>query len=173
MSDRQNELMSNLIGLARAVVGNEDLVSEDTLSAVVDGLFAVLTSMNCDEVDLSAMIERVRNEKKKLVPNCFTCIASCGRTEIYDMQTLWKADKEHRNLKVLLLFGILGMSVYAHRLSGLRHQDDDRYHFLYKALFAIGMDDWGREELLPIMMEFGERQLKYMEIFDQRTETQK
>mgnify|MGYP000199388385 CR=1 FL=1 len=42
----------------------------------------------------------------------------------------------------------------------------------FKALFAIGMDDWGMDELLPIVLEVGEINLKCMALLDRaNTET--
>ena len=44
--------------------------------------------------------------------------------------------------------------------------------FFYKALFAVGMDDWGMNELLPVVLEVGEVNLKCMALLDKaNTET--
>ena len=47
----------------------------------------------------------------------------------------------------------------------LGYTDDEVNRFFAKALFAIG-EDWGMEELLPIVMEVGEKNLKCMALLD-------
>ena len=56
----------------------------------------------------------------------------------------------------LILFGIRGIAAYAYHAAVLGYREESIHRFLYKALFAIGMDDWGMEELLPIVLEVGE-----------------
>lgn len=117
-------------------------------------------------------MERVASEKQKLVPNCHQCTSVCGRTDDHDMDKLWNADEDIRSLKSLILFGIRGIAAYAYHAAVLGYRDSAIHNFLYKALFAIGMDDWGMEELLPIVLEVGEINLKCMAMLDQaNTET--
>lgn len=82
------------------------------------------------------------------------------------MNELWNADEDIRSLKSLILFGIRGMAAYAYHALVLGCQDKDVNKFFYKALFAIGMKDWGMNELLPIVMEVGKINLKCMEMLD-------
>lgn len=154
-AELKDKLTGALIGLARATEGNEDLVSSTTDEIVLKGLLAAVANAGSDSETIAALIEQVREEKRKLVPNCFFCAAPCGRTNDYDMQELWTADEDVRSMKSLILFGIGGMAVYAYRASGLVCADKDVNRFFYKALFAIGMD-WGKDELLPIVLEVGE-----------------
>ena len=90
---------------------------------------------------------------------------ACGRTSDYDMNLLWNADEDIRSLKSLILFGVRGMAAYAHHAMVLGYTDDEVNRFFAKALFAIG-EDWGMEELLPIVMEVGEKNLKCMALLD-------
>ena len=111
-------------------------------------------------------------EKRKLVPECYKCASACGRNNDYDMSKLWNADDDIRSLKSLILFGIRGVAAYAYHAAVLDYKDEAIHKFLYKALFAIGMDDWGMEELLPIVLEVGEVNLKCMAMLDKaNTET--
>lgn len=171
-ADLQDKLTGVLIGLARAVQGNEHLVSEETADMVMEGLFATLTNVNFDNAALQKLIERAEAEKNKLVPDCLTCASSCGKNNDYDMNRLWNADEDIRSLKSLILFGIRGIAAYAYHAAVLGYKDASIYNFLYKALFAIGMDDWGMEELLPIVLEVGEVNLTCMALLDKaNTET--
>ena len=87
------------------------------------------------------------------------------------MNTLWTTDEDVRSLKSLILFGIRGMAAYAYHASVLGYTDETISKFFYKALFAVGMKDWGMEELLPIVLEVGEVNLRCMELLDQANTT--
>ena len=167
----QDELTGALIGLARAAGGNELLVTEEMNQLVLEGLFTTVTNVSFNDETLKILINKIENEKKKLVPNCFTCSGSCGRNDNFDMNTLWTTDEDVRSLKSLILFGIRGMAAYAYHASVLGYTDETISKFFYKALFAIGMKDWGMDELLPIVLEVGEVNLRCMELLDRANTT--
>ena len=172
IADLQDKLTGALIGLARATEGNEHMVTDSTAAVIVEGLFATLTNVNFDSTDLLELIGKVEIEKKKLVPDCFHCASPCGRTNDYDLSKLWNADEDIRSLKSLILFGIRGIAAYAYHAAVLGYKDEVIHRFLYKALIAIGIDEFGMEELLPIVMEVGEVNLKCMAMLDKaNTET--
>ena len=133
---------------------------------MIEGLFTTVTKVNFHEKALRQLIDRVHGEKARLVPNCAACTAACGRTSDYDMAQLWNAQEDVRSLKSLILFGVRAMAAYAHHAMVLGYTDAEVNDFFEKALFAIG-EDWGMEELLPIVMEVGEKNLKCMALLDQ------
>ena len=167
----QDELTGALIGLARAAEGNEHLVNEEMNQLILEGLFTTVTNVNFNDETLKILIYKIENAKKKLVPNCFTCSGSCGKNDNFDMNTLWTTDEDVRSLKSLILFGIRGMAAYAYHASVLGYTDETISKFFYKALFAVGMKDWGMDELLPIVLEVGEVNLRCMELLDQANTT--
>ena len=167
----QDELTGALIGFARATEGNEQLVTEEMNQLVLEGLFTTITNVNFNDETLKILIYKIENAKKKLVPNCFTCSDSCGRNNNFDMSTLWTTDEDIRSLKSLILFGIRGMAAYAYHASVLGYTDETISKFFYKALFAIGMKDWGMDKLLPIVLEVGKVNLRCMELLDQANTT--
>lgn len=168
----QDQLTGALIGLSRSTEGNAHKLSDTTASVVVEGLFATLTNVNFDNEALLRILQRVEEEKKKLVPDCYACAASCGKNNDYDMKELWNANEDIRSLKSLILFGIRGIAAYAYHAAVLGYKDEKIHQFLYKALFAIGTSDWGMDELLPIVLEVGEVNLSCMEMLDKaNTET--
>ena len=167
----QDELTGALIGLARATEGNEQLVTEEMNQLVLEGLFTTITNVNFNDEILKLLINKIEDTKKKLVPNCFTCSDSCGRNNNFDMSTLWTTDEDIRSLKSLILFGIRGMAAYAYHASVLGYTDETISKFFYKALFAIGMKDWGMDKLLPIVLEVGKVNLRCMELLDQANTT--
>ncbi len=167
----QDALTGALIGLARAVEGNAHLITQDMDRLVMEGLFTTITNVNFNDETISALIDRVHREKEHMVPNCLLCDSACGKSNDYDLKELWDGDEDIRSLKSLILFGIRGMAAYAYHAAVLGYTDPEVNRFFYKALFAVGTD-WGLEELLPIVLEVGEVNLKCMALLDQaNTET--
>ncbi len=161
----RDALTGALIGLARATEGNDHMLRDSTATVTVEGL-AAIANVHCDKETLLAIMGKVDTEKRKLVPECYQCAASCGRTNAYDMRKLKDAGEEVRCLKASLLFGIRGIAAYAQCAAALGYQEEAVHRFLYKALFAVGMDDWGAEELLPIVLEAGEVTRQCMALLD-------
>ncbi len=167
----QDLLTGALIGLARATEGNEYLINSGTDRLIIEGLFATITNVNFNNATISALIDKVHTEKKRLVPECFKCASACGRNDDYDMRSVWEANEDIRSLKSLILFGIRGMAAYAYHASVLGYHDETVNRFFYKALFAVGMD-WDQDLLFPIVLEVGEVNLRCMELLDRaNTET--
>ena len=138
----QDELTGALIALARAADGTKPTAY--THRAVMEGLFTTVTNVNFDDEKIKNVIEKVRAEKEKLVPECSCCSSDCGRNDEYDMEKLWEADEDVRSLKSLLLFGLRGMAAYAYHALMLGYTDDEINSFFYKGLYAIGEDGNGR-----------------------------
>ena len=171
ISDLQDRLTGALIGLARAVDGNERLVTAETDDLVMEALFATLTNVNFDRESLEALLGQVYDMRNVLIPGCCVCTAPCGRNDDYDMNLLWNAQEDIRSLKSLILFGIRGVAAYAYHAAVLGYRDERIGKFLYKALFAIG-EDWDMEKLLPIVLEVGQVNLTTMALLDKaNTET--
>ena len=160
----QDELTGALVGLAHAL-DNAPEVNEGTWQLIIEGLFTTVTNVSFNEKTLCELIDRVHEEKASLLPGCSVCSSTCGRTDDYDMEKVWNAQEDIRSLKSLILFGIRGMAAYAHHAMVLGYTDEEVNRFFAKALFAIG-EDWGMDELLPIVMEVGEKNLKCMALLD-------
>ena len=169
VANLQDALTGALIGLARAADTNPPTAS--THRAVIEGLFTTLTNVNFSEETVRQQIDTVRREKALLTPNCGACACPCGRTDEYDLGKLWEADEDIRSLKSLILFGLRGMAAYAYHAMVLGYTDEEVNRFFYEGLFAIG-EDWGMEELLPMVMKVGQVNLKCMALLDKaNTET--
>ena len=166
----QDELTGALIGLARATDG-DTLPDETTGKLVIEALFTTMTNVSFDEDSIRRCIQRVRQEKARLVPECSRCSSPCGRNDEYNMANLWQAQEDIRSLKSLILFGIRGIAAYAYHAMVLGYVDEEIYRFLYRALFAVG-EDRGMEELLPLVMEVGKVNLNCMALLHRaNTET--
>ena len=81
----QDELTGALIGLARAI-DDTATVSKKTWQTIIERLFTTVTNVNFDNATIRNMIQKVRDEKERLVPDCSSCQSPCGRTDEYDMQ---------------------------------------------------------------------------------------
>ena len=166
----QDELTGALISLARAVDGAAT-ISKRTGQIIIEGLFTTVTNVNFDNASIENMIQKVRAEKERLVPDCSKCQSPCGKTDEYDMQQLWDANEDIRSLKSLILFGIRGMAAYAYHANVLNYEDAEVNRFFCEALFMIGYGE-SVETLLPTVLKVGEINLKCMALLDKaNTET--
>ena len=126
-----------MISLARAVDGST-AISKRTGQIIIEGLFTTVTNVNFDDASIENMIQKVRAETERLVPDCSKCQSPCGKTDEYDMQQLWDANEDIRSLKSLILFGIRGMAAYAYHANVLNYEDAEVNRFFCEALFMIG-----------------------------------
>ena len=166
----QDELTGALISLARAVDGST-AISKRTGQIIIEGLFTTVTNVNFDDTSIENMIQKVRAEKERLVPDCSKCQSPCGKTDEYDMQQLWDTNEDIRSLKSLILFGIRGMAAYAYHANVLNYEDAEVNRFFCEALFMIGYGE-SVETLLPTVLKVGEINLKCMALLDKaNTET--
>ena len=159
----QDELTGALIGLARACANNPKTEQTDRL--ILEGLFTTLTNVNFDDETIRALIDRVNEEKARIVPVCVDCMSRCGNTDNYDLEHLWTANEDVRSLKSFILFGLRGMAAYAYHAMVLGYTDETVNAFFYKALYVLA-EDWGMEELLPIVLETGKVNLACMALLD-------
>ena len=60
-----------MIGLARAV-DSTTAVSKKTSQVIIEGLFTTVTNVSFDDAAIENMIQKVRAEKERLVPDCET-----------------------------------------------------------------------------------------------------
>ena len=164
VAELQDELTGALIGLAKATDADTP-VNADTWRLMIEGLFTTVTNVSFNEKTIRELINRVHAEKERLAPKGSGCGSRCGRNDDYDMNLLWNAQEDIRSLKSLILFGVRGMAAYAHHAMMLGYTDEEVNRFFAKALFAVG-EDWGMDELLPIVMEVGEKNLKCMALLD-------
>ena len=159
----QDELTGELISLAGMAGGG--VPSESVSKAVIDSLFTTVTNVNFDDEAIRRQIGIVKAEKAKLMPQCACCVSGCGANESFDMATLWNESEDVRSLKSLLLFGMRGMAAYAHHAYILGKTDETVNAFFLKGLAAIG-ENLFADQLLSLVMEFGQVNLKCMEVLD-------
>ncbi|MDL2233318.1 hydroxylamine reductase [Ruminococcaceae bacterium OttesenSCG-928-L11] len=144
----QDELIGALIGLAKKSRGTAD---EKTIRLVLEGLFTTVTNVSFDDDSIRAKIEEVKQ---------------AGGASPFPMARIWDADEDIRSLKALILYGIKGMAAYAYHAYALGYSDDAVNVFFLQALEALGREDFGMDELLPLVLETGRVNLACMELLD-------
>ena len=159
----QDRLTGELIGLARAAKGS--IPAENADKTVIDGLFITVTNVNFNDERIKSQIEITRAEKAKLEQQNGTSGTASSKNDAYDMARLWEENEDIRSLKSLLLFGLRGMAAYAHHAYVLGKTEDAVNAFFYKGLSAIG-EDKPADELLALVLELGNVNLKCMEMLD-------
>ena len=132
---RQDQLLGEIIGLARASEGNEDLVSDQKDQALLSGL--VLAGSD-DIEELQQQIQKIQEEKRKIVPDCFECAAPCGRTAAYDITLLLPSTSRIDMLKIALIFCIRAIAAELQPPEG--HIQEESRRFLYSTLVLIGLE---------------------------------
>jgi hydroxylamine reductase len=154
----QDRLTGAVILLGRVALRKGPSLNTDRL--ILEGLFGTLTNVNFDDQALESLIDRLRQERIGIFADSAAC-------EEFDLSRIWEAPEDLRTLKSLVLFGIRGIAAYAYHALVLGYQDGEIGLFLYRALDALGSDDYAMEELLPLVMETGRINLKAMELLDQ------
>lgn len=143
----QGRLIGELIGLARATEGNEFALTAATRLVTARALLAALSDPLPDDTALLLHLEQVDYEKRKLVPDCYHCTAACGRTAAYDLHRLEALEDTVRSLKIRVLFSARALAARICQ----QEAPESLEALLYKSLYAVGMEDWQAEELLPLL----------------------
>ncbi len=139
----QDSITGALISLASSTTHPD----KDTSRLIIEGLFTTITNVSFNEATERELLSRINAAP-------------------YDMAKIWDADEDIRSLKSLILFGLRGMAAYAYHALALGYSDDEVNAFFVKALAALGRDDYGMNELLPLVLETGRVNLKCMELLD-------
>jgi hydroxylamine reductase len=147
----QDKLTGKLIALASAA---KEQPTAKTDKLLIDGLFTTVTNVNFNDETLELLCAQVDEARK-----------SFSNTPELNMDTLWGGNEDIRSLKSLILFGLRGMAAYAHHAYILGKTDKAVNGFFYKGLSAIA-ENLSADELLGLVMELGNVNLKCMELLD-------
>lgn len=148
----QDELVSLLVDIA-----NNDERCEKNTETIIKGLFMTITNVNFDNKSIKNFIDEIK--KNHYSENSF------------DINSVWHSENNIKSLKSLILFGLKGMSAYAHHARVLGYKNDVVDSFFYEALQDISKD-LSENELSSLVLKTGEVNLKCMELLDRaNTET--
>lgn len=145
----QDELTCEMIGLAAC---SDRRIAH--IDLIVDGLFVTITNVNYDEGKIGAYTAKIRTAREE-----------AGGGLPLATEELFHGDKDLISLRSTLLFGLRGMGAYAHhaRVLGKRNPDVDIWFI--KGMSALA-EEHTVDEWLALLMEFGQINLKCMELLD-------
>lgn len=148
----QDELTNAVIELA--VCGEK---SPENTDLIIEGLFTTVTNVNfCNN--------SIKNITDKIIEKI-----NCDKT--FDVKSIWNTSEDIRSLKSLILFGLRGMSAYAHHARILGYKCEEVDNYFYEALNAI-TKDLPLGELTALVLKTGGVNFKCMELLDKaNTET--
>ena len=152
VANKQDDLTGALIGLARAAAKQSPGPAANEL--IMQGLFATITNVSFDAGRIEELKQQVQKEKSKL-----------GGAEDYPSDQLWSGDVDVVSLRSTLLLGLRGMAAYAWHAYVLGKEDPEVMAWFYKGLRALG-EEHSLEEWLSLLLEFGQINLKCMELLD-------
>lgn len=155
VANLQDDLTTAMIVLAKAAEKNG--AGPDTARRLISGLFTTVTNVNFDSEEMKREIRRVEEETAR--------ISKRAEIPVYPVSGIWNDDEDIRSLKSLILFGLRGMAAYAFHALELGYSDDEVNDFFIKALSVIGSEKT-MEELLPVVLETGNANLKCMALLD-------
>lgn len=133
-----NKIISALIGLVGAC--NNNPKSKYTDRIVIKALALPLTRPEADTETLQSFIEEIYAEKYTVSPGCAACQTPCGNTADYDMNRIYEAEADIRDLKLKMLSALeeLAAELYS------RHKPDslseESMEIFYKVLAYISFD---------------------------------
>jgi hydroxylamine reductase len=185
VSALQDLLVYQLEGLsafgAHALKQGKNIPSSTT-RLVIDALFSTLTNVNFDAAIFIDLLKKAQTEKLALeklsggLPGRLPLASTFGlpQDEISIQDVAFKVDirpQAHsdpniQSLKDTLLYGLKGMAAYAHHAWVLGYQDEGVNNWFYKGLAAMLDEKAVLNDLVALAMEFGQINLKCMELLD-------
>lgn len=145
----QDELTCEMIGLAACSDGRCEHIN-----LIVDGLFVSITNVNFEEENVSAYTKKVQAARNEL-----------GGALPLQTSALFHGDETMISLRSTLLFGLRGMAAYAHHARILGKRDESVDAWFIKGMSALAKEH-SVDEWLSLLMEFGQINLKCMELLD-------
>jgi len=151
--------------------------------AISEALFATITNANFDSVRIVALIDEAIALRERIAADYSITRPGHSSAELAknDMAgylagassigVLATADEDTRSLRELLIYGLKGISAYAHHAAVLGFEDREIYSFLAEAL-ASTTEDLPADKRIAIVLKAGECAGKTMALLDKaNTET--
>ncbi|EYE89634.1 hydroxylamine reductase [Fervidicella metallireducens AeB] len=158
------------------------VIDDETHKFMMDASFSTLTNVNFDSerfVEYLRTADKIKEELKTKAKDICNEVPEAAEYKLpatkeemlrdavkagimYD-QTL---DANIRSLREMLIYGMKGMGAYAHHAHVLGFNDVEVNNFFYKGFAATIDKKLGVDDLLALIMEFGQVNLKCMELLD-------
>ncbi|MFZ7120502.1 MAG: hydroxylamine reductase [Eubacteriaceae bacterium] len=157
-------------------------INDEISKFMMDASFSTLTNVNFDLERFIKYLKKAQQIKEILkqevgvveceIPEPATYVLPDNKEQMisdaekagimYD-QTV---DADIRSLREMLIYGIKGMGAYAHHAYVLGQQNEEVNKFFFKGFNAVIDENLTVDDLYSITMEFGQVNLKCMEILD-------
>ncbi|MDD5207498.1 MAG: hydroxylamine reductase, partial [Desulfobacterales bacterium] len=183
----QDMLVYSLKGLALyAVAARQKGIEDKEVNRFIpSAMFATLTNVDFDPERLHSLVHRTvafREQLKKRVDSAGGSIQFADRSSDFipalgtnkliaqgrkvGLKSDPSIDPDLLSLQHTLIFGLKGLSAYAHHARDLGQEDSKVYHFVQDGLVATINKNLGMNDLLGIVLKCGEVNLRAMELLD-------
>ena len=129
---QNDQVISALLGLVGACSSNPKTPNTDHL--ILKALVISYTGM--DDFTINEIMDAIYAEKNKIAPGCISCMSPCGNTSDYDMNQIYDAAADIRQIKLKIISELQSIAL-EHNQNFTAPQD---YSIFYKALSYIRYD---------------------------------
>ena len=157
VAHEQDELLTALIALAKAADGK--CPSKEAAELMMQGVFTNVTNVNFDKDKVHAVREKVDRLTKEL-----------GGENTVKVEDLWAGGEDIVSLRWTLIIGLRGMGAYAWHAYVLGYEDQDVLNWFFKGM-KTAVEEHSADEWLDLLMEFGNINLKCMQLLDEANTT--
>lgn len=134
----ENKIISALIGLVGACNNNPQ--TENTDRVIIKALAFPQIQSEVAAETLRALIEEIHTEKYTIAPNCAVCQTPCGNTSDYDMNRIYNADTDVRDLKLKMLSALKELAADLYSRQKQDALSEESMEIFYKVLSYISFD---------------------------------
>ena len=129
MRSGNDMLLGALIGLVRAIDGNDELATDDTARLIRDTL-ASIRDGQIGGREAGYLMDCIAREKQRFAPGCAICAMPCGRTADYDLADMDGDSPAARELKESLIARAISLC-----------DKDVPPGLVMRMLYAVGLSD--------------------------------
>ena len=122
------------------------------ISIIIKALAFPLTYPEADAEILQALIEEIYAEKYTVAPGCAVCQTPCGNTSDYDINRIYEAETDIRDLKLKMIAAVRELAADLYRYQKQDTLSEDSMEIFYKVLAYISYD-MGADSLLAFWNE--------------------
>ena len=134
----EDKIISALIGLVGAC--NNNPKTENTDCLLIRALAFPLVRPEADNETIRTLIEEIYTEKYTVAPGCAACQTPCGNTSDYDMNRIYNAEADIRDLKLKILASLQELAADIYSGNKVDALPAESIEFFYKALVYISLD---------------------------------
>jgi hydroxylamine reductase len=157
----QDELLylTKLLSMICIKSNQKKEVKTEVSRFISKSLFMTITNANFDAERLRIQVENAKKLMKRLKT------ISMMRIRSNEIGVLASDNEDIRSLRELLIYGVKGMSAYAHHAANLGFEDENIYDFIQQVLYAT-LQDLSADELLGLVLKCGDFGVKTMALID-------